>query len=70
MSRELNREECLFLLRKHVATFAGMLESQNRIPKAVMAKGGGPENIGGLDRINELFALLPDVTPVDYQGGE
>lgn len=63
----LNREECLHLLRKHVATFAGMLEPQNTVPKHVLLNGGGPENVGGLKRINELFEMLRDVRPNEYE---
>lgn len=59
---ELNREEIMHLLRRHVATFAGMLQEQNSLPKNMLA--------GGLNRINELFALLKDSKPNSYEGGE
>lgn len=58
---DLNREEILILLRKHVATFARMLDPQNAVPKNVLWTGGGPENRGGLNRINELFTLLKNL---------
>lgn len=70
---DLNREEIMHLLRRHVATFAQMLDPQNDVPDNVLAKGGGPENRGGLDRINELFAMLKDrPRPVyrEREGGE
>lgn len=60
---DLNREEILALLRIHTATFAGMIDARNSVPKSVLAEGGGPENRGGLNRINELFALLQDPKP-------
>lgn len=66
----MNREEIMHLLRLHVATFAKMLEHQNNVSKHVLAKGGGPENRGGLDRINELFAMLQDVKNETHGDGE
>lgn len=60
----------MHLLRIHVATFAAMLDARNDVPKNVLAQGGGPENRGGLDRINELFAQLRDRPPSNYTGGE
>ena len=56
----LNREEILILLRQHVGSLASMLQSQNTVPKNVLLNGGGPENRGGLNRINELFEILQD----------
>lgn len=67
---DLNREEIMILLRQHVASFATMLDERNRVPKNVLANGGGPENRGGLNRINELFALLKDSPPSSESYGE
>lgn len=55
---ELNREEIMHLLRKHTATFAGMIQENYTVPVNVLATGGGSQNIGGLNRINELFEML------------
>lgn len=57
---ELNRMEVLTLLRTYVGQFSLMLQSQNSIPRRVLWEGGGPENLAGLKRINELFMLLKD----------
>ena len=66
----MNREEIMHLLRLHVATLAGMLEHQNDVPKNVLLSGGGPENRGGLNRITELIAMLPDKPTRNYGDGE
>lgn len=67
--KEMNWEEIMHLLRLHTGTFLGMLDEGNSVPKHVLADGGGPENRGGLDRINELFAALPD-KPANFDGGD
>lgn len=66
MNTELNREEIMHLLRIHAKTFALLLDERNDVPRNVLANGGGPENRGGLNRINELFAILPDRKTVPY----
>lgn len=70
MAQPMNREEILYLLRKHVATFAGLLEAQNSVPNRNLWGGTGPEAVGGLKRITELLEALPERPTDNYQGGE
>lgn len=70
MPKELNREEIMHLLRLHTETFLGMLDEGNYVSKHVLSGGGGPENRGGLERINELFSLLEDKKSGAEDSGE
>lgn len=60
----VQRDEILLLLRHHVSVLAGLLEVQNAVPNRVLL-GGGDGN-SGLNRINQLVAMLPE--PKSYGG--